>query len=61
MRKKQHIERDLNMQIQLVIDLARVVCIFDGTDRTSIDDMRNALYKLGKLKLEYEPYLNDPK
>lgn len=59
MRKKHHIERDLNKQIQLIIDLARVVCIFDGTDRASIDEMRNALYRLGKLKLEYEPYLNE--
>jgi hypothetical protein len=54
MRKKQHIERDLNKQIQLIIDLARVVTIFDGTDRVSLEDLRNALFRLGKLKIEYE-------
>jgi hypothetical protein len=54
MRKKQHIERELNKQIQLIIDLARVVTIFDGTDRQSLEDLRNALYRLGTLKIEYE-------
>jgi hypothetical protein len=54
MRKKHHIERELNKQIQLIIDLARVVTIFDGTDRQSLEDLRNALFRLGKLKIEYE-------
>lgn len=58
MGKKYELELALNRQIQEIIDLARVVTIFDGTDRGSIDDLRNSLYRLGKLKLEYEPYQN---
>lgn len=59
MRKKLQIELDINNKIQLIIDLARVVTILDGTDRQSLDDLRNALYQLGKLKIEYEPYIEE--
>lgn len=54
MRHRRNIERDLNRTIQEIIDLARVVTIFDGTDRQSLEDLRNSLYRLGKYKIEYE-------
>jgi hypothetical protein len=58
MSRKYELEVALNRQIQEIIDLARVVTIFDGTDRGSIDDLRNSLFRLGELKLKYERYQN---
>lgn len=49
----------LNAQIAWVIDLARIVTVMDGTDRQSLDDLRDALYELGRLKIEFEKYLDE--
>lgn len=59
MRDKFRVGDELNSQIQWVIDLARIVTVMDGTDRQSLDDLREALYQLGKLKLELEKLLED--
>jgi hypothetical protein len=59
MRDMNEVAAELNKQIQLVVDAARVVTIMDGTDRDSLDDLRNALYKLGKLKIEFDKYFDD--
>lgn len=54
MRRKDHVEQDLNRQVQAIIDLARLVTVFDGTDRHSLDLLRDALYRFGQLKEEWE-------
>jgi len=35
--------------IGVVIDCARRVVVFDGTDRRSLDDLREALFKFGEV------------
>lgn len=35
--------------IGVVIDCARRVVVFDGTDRKSLDDLREAIYKFGEI------------
>jgi len=35
--------------IGVVIDCARRVVVFDGTDRQSLDDLREALFKFGEV------------
>ena len=38
--------------IQAIVDNARLVTLFDGADRDSLDLLRQALYKLGKLQFD---------
>lgn len=35
--------------IGVVIDCARRVVVFDGTDRESLDDLREAIFKFGEI------------
>ena len=35
--------------IGVVIDCARKVVVFDGTDRQSLDDLREAIFKFGEV------------
>ena len=35
--------------IGVLIDCARKVVVFDGTDRKSLDDLREAIFKFGEI------------
>jgi len=35
--------------IGVLIDCARKVVVFDGTDRKSLDDLREAVFKFGEI------------
>ena len=45
--------------VQIVIDKARLVVIFDGTDRNSIDELAQALMRLGELTIELDEFQRD--
>jgi hypothetical protein len=46
-----------NDALQRTIDAARLVTIFDGTDRESLDALRESLFALGALQVELEEKL----
>ena len=41
-------------QVAVVINCARLVCVFDGTDRNSLEMLRNSLFALGVLEAEFK-------
>ena len=45
--------------IQVTIDKARLVVIFDGTDRNSIDELREALLRLGEITIQLDELTTD--
>ncbi len=45
--------------IQVTIDKARLVVIFDGTDRNSIDELREALLTLGEITIQLDELTHD--
>ena len=49
-----HIEDDWFREARNVIGCARLVCVFDGTDRNSLELLRDALYKLGVIEIEIQ-------
>lgn len=48
------IEDDWFREARNVIGFARLVCVFDGTDRQSLDFLRDALYRLGIIEVEIQ-------
>ena len=49
-----HIEDEWFREARNVIAFARLVCVFDGTDRQSLDFLRDALYRLGVIEIEIQ-------
>ena len=45
--------------IGVVIDCARKVVVFDGTDRKSLDDLRDAIFKFGEVSDIIANYYRD--
>ncbi len=59
MNEREKLEWDMNLEVAHLIDCARVVVILDGADKLSMEQLRDSLYRLGKMKLQYQDLQDD--
>ncbi len=59
MNPSEQLQMAYEFAIGVVIDCARKVTVFDGTDRKSLDDLREALLKFGEVNDSIAKYYKD--
>jgi hypothetical protein len=59
MNKREKLEWEMNLEVAHLIDCARVVVILNGADKLSMEQLADSLYRLGKMKWQYQDLEDD--